>query len=120
MRIFISLIDESGTKRTTRINVSNCTTTTILIKEICKEIKMSKSNVIIKMKYEPQNVQLLGYSFDWFKIGLLNNTLSKTGPCLSLTLSRPIRERRVLTIQKVYKKFRKNLMTLSKKRQQAN
>lgn len=53
MRIFISLIDESGTKRNTRINISNCVTTSMLIKEICKEIKISKSNIIIKMKHEP-------------------------------------------------------------------
>lgn len=32
MRIFISLIDESGTKRTTRITVPSCATTNNLIK----------------------------------------------------------------------------------------
>lgn len=53
MRIFISFIDETGAKRTTRINITNCLNTSHLIKEICKEIKATKSNLIIKMKHEP-------------------------------------------------------------------
>jgi len=57
MRIFISCLDDSGSKRTTRLNITNCTTTSQLIREICKELNLSKNWVIIKLKYEPENVK---------------------------------------------------------------
>jgi hypothetical protein len=62
MRIFISLDDESGSKRTKRITVPNCTTTTHIINAICKEIRSKKSITIIRLKYEPFNVQCFSLS----------------------------------------------------------
>ena len=58
MRIFISLDDDTGSKRTTRITIPHCTTTTHIINAICKEISARKTSTIIKLKYEPFNVRI--------------------------------------------------------------
>lgn len=57
MRIFINFVDESGYKRTSRLHISNCAFTSQLITAICSEIGAKKSYVIIKLKYDPYNVQ---------------------------------------------------------------
>ncbi len=57
MRIFISSVDETGTKRNTRINLHNCTNTAQLVREISKELGVGRQNIIVKIKMEPHNVQ---------------------------------------------------------------
>jgi len=59
MRVFISSIDLTGAKRTSRVTIHNYTSTTLLIKQICKELSLHRRNVIIKLKQEPYNVNIL-------------------------------------------------------------
>lgn len=56
MRIFITSTDDDGTKRTTRIFLDNCNNTSLLLKEIAKEMGVSRNYLIVKLKYEPYNV----------------------------------------------------------------
>jgi len=51
MRIFINSTDASGSRRTTRLTLSNCLSTTQLIREICREIGVGRSMAIVKLKY---------------------------------------------------------------------
>jgi hypothetical protein len=58
MRIFISSIDDGGARRNRRVFLDSCNNTSQLIKEICRELGVGRSYVIIKLKYEPHNVPL--------------------------------------------------------------
>ena len=57
MRIFISSVDASGTKRTTRLLVPAADSTTTLLKEISREMGVARSHMVVRLKYEPVNVK---------------------------------------------------------------
>lgn len=58
MKICIQTIDESGSKKSSKIFLNNCPTTNKLISSISNEIGVHKSKLIVKLKYEPFNVQV--------------------------------------------------------------
>ncbi len=59
MRIFISIPDETGSHKTTRLSISNCVDTTELIKQISKQLNINKNAFIFLVKNEIVNLRLL-------------------------------------------------------------
>ncbi len=50
MRIFISMTDQTGSNKTSRISILNCTDTNELIKQISKELNINKNSYIFCLK----------------------------------------------------------------------
>lgn len=59
MRIFISSSDPTGTTKTTRLSVSNCSDTSELIRLVCKELNLNKNAHIFLVKNEIVNLRIL-------------------------------------------------------------
>lgn len=69
MRIFIVCTDDDGTRRTNRLFLDNCSSTSTLLKEISRETGIARAYLIVRLKYEPHHVHATTPSYESSTIG---------------------------------------------------